>query len=1514
MSGLTDRRHAALASFHPLVQAWFAGRFGTPTDAQARAWPAIATGEHVLLTAPTGSGKTLTAFLWALDALLTGRYVAGTTRVLYVSPLKALNTDIRDNLERPLQELQAAFAAAGMPACAPRVRTRSGDTPAGERARMLRQPPEILITTPESLNLMLTGTRGRAALAGLDAVIIDEVHDLIGNRRGVQLATALERLACANGEFQRIALSATVQPLERVAAWVGGRRLVGPRRAASHVARTVRTLRAGDRKEIDLQVRFPPAAATAGDRGEPIWRAIAADLRTGIEARRATLVFTNSRRLAEQLTWRINDGDAEPLAYAHHGSLAREVRTVVEARLKAGELRAIVATSSLELGIDVGAIDQVVLLQTPPAVASALQRVGRAGHQVGAVSHGTLVPSHGRDALLAAAMVEAVDQRDIEAAAPLCAPLDMLTQLVLSMSADATWQIDEMLAVIRCAAPYAELADTQFELVLGMLSGRYAGGRRRVLAPRLAVDRERNTVRALRSGVLALYRAGGSIPDRGYYALRQYDTNARIGELDEEFVWEAKVGQVFALGSRNWRIHRISHDDVLVEPTRAAPSTPPFWRSEGMNRSHHFALRVATALEQFDARLEAPQGAVALHDELCSARHFDRAAATLLVDYLVDQREHTQRPLPHRHALLIEEVHSAPGGYAGPEDECQLLLHTLWGGRVNRPLGLVLVHAWRERFGETPQLHVADDLIALQTRVPCDPATLVELLLGADIDGALRTSLEASPFFGARFRECAGRALLLAPRRFDRRQPLWLTRQTAKQLLEELADAPDFPILLETWRTCLQDEFDLPALRARLDELGSGVIGWSHCRVSRASPFGADLVFNQVSRYMYADDAPLRDSPSALDDAMLASLRTEGSMDGGGSQRFDAELLERHARRRARLEPGWLPADAEELADWVRERVALADTEMLALERAVLEGHPGEAGTDALRALTQRLCTVRTTDGRTFTCARDVAPAWVHASVAPLALSPWRPVLVAATMDPHTELQPAARDSRDHRDAASLVAELLAFQPPRRRRAVIAGVPLPAEQAGPLLDDLCARGVLVAGDFLPSAAPAGADTAIGPATDTATDTALDDDVALCTRDTLTTLLRIRRSLAREAIRAEPLTRLPAFLADWQGFGGGLDDAIAALSGSSATAAAWESELLPARVPGYAAHELDAALRAGDCAWRGSGERMLTLVLPDDLHVLPPSPAADGTAATFGAVIDPDARYDFHQLADRQALPSPEFSRLFWDALWRGTLCADDFTVVREGLERDFVLPATNPAGPRPGSRAAARARARGWPGLFRQVRPQAQGLADALDQLEHAKAVARLLLQRYGVLNRELFARERLVVGWSAVFRALRLMELAGEVNAGEFVRGLAVPQFAGAAAAARLAAAPRAASFWCGATDPISPCGLGDASTSRWPLPLPRRLAGNLLVFTGGALVATIEGRGRRLRLAADAPGQALAACIPALLALARQQGRLALAEIDGAAAADCPWLAALDTVFRRSTDHRGQVELARA
>jgi ATP-dependent helicase Lhr and Lhr-like helicase len=674
-----------LAIFHPLVDEWFTREIGRPTDVQARAWPMIAEGRHLLITAPTGSGKTLTAFLWALDSLITRRWKPEATRLLYISPLKALNNDIQRNLLTPLEQLRAAFEQAGRDFPDIRVMTRSGDTPQSDRRRMLRRPPEILITTPESLNLLLSSHGGRSILNRIEVVILDEIHAVVGQKRGVHLITAVERLVRLSGEFQRLALSATVKPLEIVAEFVGGYQQIGPPPAQHYVPRPVSLVRSFSAKTHDVRIVFPPESVNQSTR-ESIWQPLVEEFKRIIGRNRSTLFFTNSRRLSEKITFKINHEEPRVLAYAHHGSLSREIRSEVERRLKDGQLKAIVATNSLEMGIDIGVLDEVVLIQSPASVSSAVQRIGRAGHQVGQAGKSTIFPTHSQDILEAAVLADAVRKHDIETVKPISNALDVLAQVLVSMTALETWDIDDLYAHIRSAYPYQRLDRRQFDLVLQMLAGRYAGSRVRELNPRLTIDRMENTVQAQKGALQVLYGSGGTIPDRGYFHLRRDDTNDMIGELDEEFVWEARLGQMFTLGTQHWKIRRITHNDVFVVPALPTAMAAPFWRGEQISRAFHFSDKIGRLLEDLDDRLEDP----GLAADLQANYRMDPSAASALISYLRSQKEATCGPLPHRHHILIEHIRTGPGGSPGN----QTVIHAPFGLKVNRPWALALDAAW----------------------------------------------------------------------------------------------------------------------------------------------------------------------------------------------------------------------------------------------------------------------------------------------------------------------------------------------------------------------------------------------------------------------------------------------------------------------------------------------------------------------------------------------------------------------------------------------------------------------------------------------------------------------------------------------------------------------------------------------------------------------------------------------------------------------------------------------------
>ncbi len=914
------------SSFHPLVEQWFLEKFGGPTDIQRQSWPKISAGDHLLITAPTGSGKTLTAFLWAMNQLIVGKWETGHTRVLYVSPLRALNNDIQRNLIEPLQELKQIFQKSRESFPDIRVLTRSGDTPQTDRRQMLRHPPEILITTPESLNLLLSSIGGRSILHSLSTVILDEIHAVVGTKRGVYLITAVDRLVRLSGEFQRIALSATIQPLEIVARFVGGLKMKGGPEAPGYTPRPVTAVGSSAQKQYDIQVKSSPAPLDP-ETADSIWDPMIKELKQIIFRNRSTLVFVNSRRLCEFLTLKINREEEEPFAYAHHGSLSLEIRTEVEQRLKEGKLRAIVATHSLELGIDIGSLDEVVLIQSPFSVSSAIQRIGRAGHQVGETSRGTFFPTHSKELIEAAVLVSGILHRDIEAVHPVLCPLDVLAQVIVSMVGTETWDIDALFDNLRASYPYQYLSREQFDLVLDMLAGRYAASRVRELKPLVSIDRMDHNLTARRGALQTLYLSGGVIPDRGYFHLRHEETNARIGELDEEFVWEASVGDTFALGTQNWKIRQITHNDVFVRPSHRKSAAAPFWKAEENNRDYHFSERIGEFLERADSRLEDGGFPLTLQQEY----HLEPSAINRLLDFLKAQKKATGCPLPHRHHLLVEFVDSGPGGSPGN----QVVLHTLWGGRVNRPLAMALDAAWEIRFSHRLEMYTSNDCVVLILPHDLTIEDLLSLVRYQEIESLLKNHLETSGFFGARFRECAARALLLARGKFKERMPLWLNRLRSQKLLEAVRGYEDFPILLETWRTCLQDEFDINHLQKVLAELETGAVVLSEARIPFPSPFAQSDWWRQMNHYMYLDDSARSDKVSKL----RGSLLREVMWNPGLRPKVSREQKKQFELKCQRLSPGYAPQTSRELLDWVRERLIIPFREWECLLNAMQKDH-----------------------------------------------------------------------------------------------------------------------------------------------------------------------------------------------------------------------------------------------------------------------------------------------------------------------------------------------------------------------------------------------------------------------------------------------------------------------------------------------------------------------------------------------------------------------------------------------
>ncbi|MFI5165736.1 MAG: DEAD/DEAH box helicase [Thermoanaerobaculales bacterium] len=1500
-----------LAPFHPVVRRWFADRVGEPTQVQRLAWPCIAAATHVLVTAPTGSGKTLAAFLWALDRLLSGAWPGGTVRVLYVSPLRALNNDVQRNLLEPLAELRESFAAAGQSIPDVRVLTRSGDTPTEERRRMARRPPEILITTPESLNILLTSRGGRAMLTGLATVILDEVHAVVGSKRGVHLITAVERLTHLAGEFQRIALSATVKPLERVAEWVGGFQPHGDKREPSYRRRKVEIIASRVPKRYDVEVVYPggdedPGVADATSDG--LWRSLVAELKRPLARNRSTLVFANSRRMVEKLTRLVNEDADEELVYSHHGSLSREVRAVVEDRLKRGELQGIVATNSLELGIDIGALDEVVLVQTPPSIASAVQRIGRAGHQVGEVSRARLAPLLPRDLLHAAVMARAVLDGEIEATRPVRGALDVLAQVIVSMTAGETWQVDELFAALRACDPYHDLSRRQFDLVIEMLAGRYAEVRVRGLRPLVSLDRVDGTVRARPGADRIVYLSGGTIPDRGYFHLRVLDSSALLGELDEEFVWERSIGDTFTLGVQTWRIERITHNDVFVQPARARAAMAPFWRADERDRGFELSEKIGLFLESTALRLGEPD----LASHLAMEHHLRAQAALALIRFLTAQQAATGA-LPHRHQLVVEHVHD-PQAKDAPS---QVLLHTTWGGRVNRPFAMALQAAWQAEHGVPLEVTHDDDCVslALAERVHADE--ILALVRSDSVEALLRARLESTGFFGARFRSAAGTALLLPREGFRRRTPLWLSRQRAKELLESVRRFDDFAIVLEAWRTCLQDEFDLANLHRVLEELEDGRIGVREVTTSAPSPFAASVAWKRTNELMYEDDTPLGGSSKLRGDLLSEVARTAHLR-----PRLAPALVATFQRKLQRTFPGYAPRNAAELLDWVVERELIPVEEWRELLAAMVRDH----GCDPAAMLDELR-------GKVVAVARPMQPG------PSLVCAVENLLRIAAALGielGELTLSMPSLDGGDAAEARNTLDELLARRTPALDSEEDATEPLAELLAevlryyGPVPPGFLAEVFGLDADQEREAVGALAEEqrlVLDALTADAT------GAQICDAENLERLLRLTRAAARPAFAALPADHLPLFLATWQGLASpgagieGLRSALDRLFGLPAQAGLWEAELLPARLDPYYPAWLDALLAEGELGWFGCGEERLAFCLAPDRELFvaaAPGPIDAAGAALEGGndesvATDPGnshdtvipagpGRFSFEELLAHSRLSSAALSRSLWDLVWHGQVTNDSFAAMRRGIEGRFKPAESEP--PHSSGRVR-RVRFERWKGTrpfagnWRRL-PQVAEVTDALDREETNRDRARILLERYGVLFRELLEHELPALQWPRLFRTLRLMELSGEVLAGQFFSGIAGLQFASHDALRVLREElPADRIWWLCAADTASPCGLGlEGVADR----LPRRVATSHLVYNGTALVVTSERRGRALEIRVGPDHAKLVAYLGFLKVLltraVRPMRAVVVETINGEPAASSAYRASFAAAFHTTRD----------
>jgi ATP-dependent helicase Lhr and Lhr-like helicase len=1472
----------AIARFEPLIQQWFLRKYSQPTHIQEIAWPEIACGEHLLITAPTGSGKTLTAFLWAINQFLTGQYSAGA-RVLYISPLKALNNDIERNLLTPLAELKALAAEKGLDFPRIRVQTRSGDTPAAQRRKMMNHPPEILITTPESLNLMLSSKGGQAGLGGFKTVILDEIHGVINSKRGVYLCTAVERLVPLCGEFQRIALSATVRPMNQVAQYIAGYERIA---TDDYQARKIQCLTSNDLKDYSVSVRFPEETANR-PQDEAVWDSLAVDFVQKIRDNKATLLFVNSRALCEKLTYKINEAAEETLAYAHHGSLSKDIRTEVEYKLKHGELAAIVATSTLEMGIDIGHLDEVILVQSPDGISSAIQRIGRAGHGVGETSRCTIYPTHPTDFIEAAVLSKAVIERDIERIKLIQCPLDVLAQIIISMTGFTEWGLDELYSEIRRSRAYHSLSRQQFDLVINMLRGRYADNHIRELRPKVRVDNEQNTIIATPGALMSLYLSGGVIPDRGYFQLRHLESNARIGELDEEFVWEANVGKVFSLGTQHWQIQKITHTDVLVIPAKPNALVPPFWKSEGLNRDFHYAERVGNFLEYADAHL-SDKGFSAF---LQSDYFLQPNLAKELVDLLAKQKKHTHARLPHRHHLLIETTSTGPGNATGS----QVILHTGWGSRVNRPLAMALEAGWQRKWQQQPEVWVSNECLVIQLPHHMSAREIFDLVPVKDIEKLLRERLEGSGFFGARFRENAGRALLLSKGKFNERKPLWMSRLQSQKLMDGVLKFEDFPILLETWRTCLHDEFDLDNLRLVLAQIDAGAIAISEIVTRTPSPFAQSVAWGQINNYMYADDQPKANKTSNL----KASLLQQVVFQPGLRPRLPAELVSQFQLKRQRLIDNYCPDSSEELVEWLRERTAIPQIEwQQLLQKSQVE--PTEVAAHI---------TVTEVNKITLITARDEHHN-IHEQFIDIEsphLSNWLQYYCALTLD----------------EIASLTG-------------------IESNLLLPVLNELLENQVIIKGQLLRE-----------DEKEYWCDAENYESMLRILRHTSRVEIRpIPISGLTPFIFAWQKTQPGHQLDD-------ITNALDCLRGLPTKASLWETELLPARVSRYTTQLLDLVFQEDNMLWLGTGQQQALFTFKEDLDLFAHSnePSTElltkqqskqtisgGSKIQSGLAAelfnDPKGRYDFGSLLDQSTLAAAELADIIWQQVWQGKLSNDSLKSLRRGIETKFKIPDMSQTESQGRMRRSRRGGFNQWrsaapfSGNWFQISYPQEPL-DLIQREELNKDRVRILMDRYGIVFREQLKQELPAFQWRAVFKSLRLMELTGEIIGGYFFSGIDGLQFMTAASLRLLqqiqssslptqtttplkahstqqqAAAdtpnPIPNVFWINACDPASSCGLGLASLRG---KLPRRIESNHLVYDDQKLVLISERYGKALTINVAENDSNLRYYYQVLRHLLYRSfaplSKISIQTINGISAKQSPYLASLTDSFEVVFDHR--------
>jgi ATP-dependent Lhr-like helicase len=1425
-----------LAPFSPETRAWFERTFVEPTPAQALGWPAIASGGHTLIQAPTGSGKTLAAFLYGIDRL--NPEPGQGLRLLYVSPLKALNYDIERNLRGPLAGLRSELT----------VGVRTGDTPQKERQRMLRHPPDILITTPESLFLMLT-SQAREILGGVRTLILDEVHAVAGTKRGAHLALSVERLQRLVGEpIQRIGLSATQRPLEEIGRFVSG-------------AREIELVDAGRAKELDLEIVVPLDDMTVPEEGSfnSVWPSIYPKILELVSEHRSTIVFVNNRRLAERLALRLNElaqggardaaseevpaSPAPPppveIARAHHGSLAREQRLEVEELLKKGEIPCLVATSSLELGIDMGAVDLVVQVESPKSVARGLQRIGRAGHELGAVSKGRIFPKFRADLLEAAVVAKRMREGAIEETAIPRNPLDVLAQQIVAICADEEMELDELHRLVRGAYPFAELSRVQLENVLDMLAGRYPSDEFAELRPRIVWDRTAGVVRGRQGARRLAVTNAGTIPDRGLFGVHLVDGGGRVGELDEEMVYEARAGQTFLLGASTWRIEEITRDRVLVSPAPGVPGAVPFWRGEGVGRPYELGEAVGAVSRELTALSDAKARA-----KLREEHALDERAAQNLLQFLSEQAAATGA-LPSDRTIVVERFRDEIGDW-------RLCILTPFGARVHAPWALALTARVRDSLGLDANAIWSDDGIAIHLPdadapppsdlVVIDPGEIEELVVNEVGDSAL---------FGARFRENAARALLIPRRRPDQRTPLWQQRLKAQSLLQVARKYPAFPVVLETYRECLQDVFDLPALKRLLQGLRARQIDLVDVETPSASPYSASLLFDYVATYMYEDDTPpaeRRAQALSLDRGLLRELLGQEEL---------RDLLDRDAVEEVEAQLRGSARNPDELHDLLRLRGDLKPGEydeafaaILVAERRAL--HVRVGGEERLIAAEDA--------GRYRDALGVMPPAGLPDVYLEGGEQPLRALVLryAKGRGPFTTAEANERFGTD--------MEVVLHELER--------------------DELLVRGEL---------RPGGSER------------------EWCDPDVLRRLRRASLAALRKEVEPAEQAALGRFLPNWHGIDrrATLREALVPLQALALPVSLWESEVLPRRVPGYQPAQLDQLCATGEVVWVGAGPDRVAVYFREDAPALGQVSAADRSEGELHdrlrAALESSALFWFDLLAET-GLETEEALPALWDLVWAGEVTNDAWQPLRAGRRYGVPKPQRRPrrfSRRRAGEITATQGRWSRTERLF-GTRPGSDP-GHGRDR----RALAELLLERHGIVTRDGVRAEGIKGGYGAVYGELKALETLGLSRRGYFVEGLGGAQFALGGAVERLRELrPRdddePDALVLAAADPAQPYGAvlpwpkrhevngragkaaaaSNGASQATPRARAARVAGAQVVLLGGEPALFVERGGRSLVPLRDPDESWLRPALAALVEHVRGSGtrkRLAVERFDG-------------------------------